>query len=80
MWFVHVDQYVFFVLVGLFIVLHIALLTWLHLVPFKHRKDMKKRDAHYQLLITNKKTGQNIQAMGKNAEKSPAFSRIPIET
>jgi hypothetical protein len=80
MWFVHVDQYVFFVVIGLFIVLHIALLTWLYMVPFKHRKDMKRKDAHYQLLMSHKKIRQNIQANGKNAEKSPPFSGIPIET
>ena len=79
MWFVHVDQYVFFVVIGLFIVLHIALLTWLYMVPFKHRKEMEKKDAYYEASICKKSIAGNKKNVENNSKNSPPFSRIPIE-
>jgi H+/Cl- antiporter ClcA len=74
---VHIDQYVFFIVLGIFFAMHIALLIWLYLVPLRHRKNMKKKDIQYQLSLTNKKTNRNNNNSGK---ESPPFSRIPIET
>jgi hypothetical protein len=78
---VHIDQYVFFIVIGLFVVMHIGLLTWLRFVPLKHRKDMKNRDVEYQLSLTSKKNNQSHDNNnnGGKANDSPPFARIPIE-
>jgi lysylphosphatidylglycerol synthetase-like protein (DUF2156 family) len=80
MWFTSLDHYVFFTVIGIFIIMHIALITWLYLVPFKHRKDMTKKDVQYRLSILNKKDGEDSQNVGKTSKKSIPFSRIPIGT
>jgi hypothetical protein len=79
MWFVHLDQYIFFTLVGIFIVMHIALIIWLYMVPLKHRNNMAKKDIDYQLSLSDKKKRKNNKAVGNNAEQAPLFSRISIE-
>jgi hypothetical protein len=77
----HVDQYAFFIVIGLFILMHIGLFTWLYLVPLRYRKNMKKKDDEYQLSLINKKRNpNNNKKTGGNISESPNFSRIPIET
>ncbi len=78
-YFVRVDQGIFFMTIGLFVVGHIALIMWLFLVPLKHRKNMKKAGARYERLLSTKKTNQNDDITGKSSRKSSSFSRIPIE-
>jgi hypothetical protein len=77
--FVHLDQYIFFMTIGLFVVGHIGMIIWLCLVPLKHRESMKKADTRYERLLSTKKTNQTDDITGKNSVKSDSFSRIPIE-
>jgi len=78
--FVHVDHYIFFIAIGLFVVAHICMIIWLYLVPLKHRKNMKKTDNRYERLLSTKKTNKNEDITEKQSAKSGSFSRIPIET
>ncbi len=80
MWYTYFDRYVFIVMIIIFIIVHIALIIWLYLVPFKYRKTMSKKDVEYQLSMYNKKIERNSKVIEKIAEKSPPFMRIPIET
>jgi hypothetical protein len=80
MWYTSLDHHVFYVIIGLFIVMHIALFTWLYVVPFKQRKNMSKRDVQYRLSMSNKKEGQSSKNDGKILEKSIPFTRMPIGT
>ncbi len=77
-WLVALDSYAFDVIAGAFILLHIGLVTWLYLVPFRERKNMLKEDAKYELLISNKKKGDN-NMKGKRNSKTSSYSRIPME-
>lgn len=72
-WFVTFDHHVLLAALCLFILMHIGLITWLYLVPFKHRKNMRKKDAEYEMEISAKKNN------GKKWKKSNSFSRIPID-
>ena len=76
---VHIDQYVFFVTIGLFIAKHIALIAWLYLVPLKHRKNMKTRGIHYERSLLTKKVDQKKNTAVMKLDHSPTFSRIPIQ-
>jgi H+/Cl- antiporter ClcA len=62
---VHIDQYVFYTVIGLFFAIHVALIIWLYVVPFKQRKIMEKKDIQYRLLMTNKNTGDANKADGR---------------
>ena len=77
MWFVTLDQTVLIVSVCLFILMHIALIAWLYAVPFKHLKDMAKKDEEYGLMA-DKKKNQNNNSAGNNWNNS-TFSRMPIQ-
>jgi hypothetical protein len=49
------------------------------MVPFKHRKDMKKKDAYYEASICKKSIAGKKKSVENNSKKSPPFARIPIE-
>jgi hypothetical protein len=76
-YFVHVDQIIFIMTIGLFVVGHIALIIWLYLVPLKHRKNMTKTSAQCEQLLSIKKRNKNNDMTRKNSRKS--FPRISIE-
>jgi hypothetical protein len=78
MWFVTLDQIVLFSLVGLFVLMHIGLLSWMYMVPFKHRSNMSKKDEEYDALA-NKKYDQKNKSLGKNVWSSSSYLRMPIE-
>jgi hypothetical protein len=80
MWYTHFDRYVFIALIATFIVLHILLITWLYLVPFKYRKDMVKKDIEYELSMSKMKSDQKRKAVGKNRRISLSFTGIRIGT
>lgn len=46
--YVWIDRYIFFGLVGLFIILHGLMLFWLFKVPLAYRKKMHQNDIEYQ--------------------------------
>ena len=49
------------------------------MVPFKHRKDMSKKDEEYTQLLAGKKKGNNSETLAKQKGDPPGFSRIPME-
>jgi hypothetical protein len=79
MWFVHLDQYIFFTLGGIFIVMHIVLFIWLYMVPLKHRKNMAEIDIDYQLSVSHKMKSKNNKTVRKNSKIPILYSRISIE-
>ena len=77
----HVDQYVFFITVGIFIITHVILLTWLWLVPLKHRRAMRRTEIQYRLAVAaNKKNRKNGPTAIKSAAEAAPFLGIAIET
>ncbi len=80
MWYTYFDRYVFITMISVFIIMHIVLIIWLYQVPFGHRKNMSKTDVEYQFLISNMIIEENSKAIGKNADRSSLFMRIPIWT
>lgn len=76
MWYTKLDHYIFFGVITIFIIVHLILVIWLHLVPLKHRKNMLEKDIQYHLSMTNKKKYQS----NKGVKKSVSFSRILIST
>ena len=48
MWLAYLDRCVFLISIGIFVVSHIILLTWLYFVPFKHRRQMVQKDLLYR--------------------------------
>ena len=75
----HVDQYVFFIALGIFIITHAVLLAWLWLVPLKHRRVMQRMEMEYRLSIATKKNRKNTPTSTQAIDKISSFSRIPIE-
>ncbi|CAF4288381.1 unnamed protein product [Rotaria sp. Silwood2] len=59
MWLAYIDQWVFMSAISIFIVIHIVLLTWLYLVPLKHRRQMAKKDFEYRQSISKEKKTLN---------------------
>ncbi|CAF0996895.1 unnamed protein product [Adineta steineri] len=53
-WIEHLDRGAFGVFFGLFVVLHIAMILWLFLVPYRHRKQMRQKDEQYRTLMLQK--------------------------
>lgn len=78
-WYVNLDHWVLIGSLCLFIVLHIGLISWLFLVPLKHRKDMRQKDIQYEMALSGKKPVENPKKHGKKSKKSNPFSRIPID-
>jgi len=78
MWYTYLDRYVFIALLGTFIVVHIVLITWLYLVPFKYRKYMARKDIEYELSMSRMKSDQNRKIVRKNGRKSLSFTRVQI--
>ncbi len=76
MWYTSLDHHVFYVIIGIFVAMHIALITWLYLVPLRHRKNMAKKDVQYRLSIIKKKEGQSSKNVGKNLEQSPPLASV----
>jgi hypothetical protein len=79
MWFARLDQFVFIGVICVFIILHIILISWLYMVPFRHRKNMSKKDEEYTQLVSGKKKGNNGEALAKQKGDPPGFSRIPMD-
>ena len=77
---VHLDHFVFFLTIGLFITKHILLIAWLYLVPLKHRKNMKDKGIYYERSLSTKKANQGKTSAGMKLDASSTFSRIPIES
>ena len=77
---VHVDQYVFFITIGVFVAIHIALLSWLYLVPLKHRKNMARTGLDYERTLSMKKSSPKRISIGTKPPDSPPFARIPIQS
>ncbi|CAF3824054.1 unnamed protein product [Adineta steineri] len=50
--FVHLDQYVLYLSIGIFILIHVILFIWLFCVPLKHRRQLKEKDIQYRRLIS----------------------------
>ncbi len=79
MWFVKCDQAVFFAVIGLFIVMHVALLIWFYLVPYGHRKRMAAKDLAYKLLTIKTKRSRKNKTPAKLSKKPSSFCHIPME-
>jgi hypothetical protein len=77
--FVHIDIIVFFTIVALFIIGHLALIIWLHMVPLKYRKEMDRRGFQFEELLSSKRKRQAIIARKASEKFSSAFVRIPTE-
>jgi hypothetical protein len=78
-WFISLDRVVFFITFSFFIILHIALIIWLYMVPFKHRKNMAKKDMQYKLSI-NREKNKNNRLSTNSLRKSSSNSCIPLHT
>ncbi|CAF1123039.1 unnamed protein product [Adineta ricciae] len=48
----YLDHGAFYVLIGLFIFLHVFIVTWFFCVPMRHRKKMEEKDVTYRALVT----------------------------
>jgi len=57
MWIAVLDRALFFFFLGIYIIFHIAMITWLYKVPFKHRRNMKENDERYRALTLEKVKG-----------------------
>jgi type VI protein secretion system component VasK len=79
MWFAKLDQLVFFIVIGIFVVLHVVVITWWYMVPYRHRKNMDNKDAEYKQLLSGKKKGKSSEALAETKGNPPGFSRIPLE-
>ena len=77
---VRIDQIVFFVTIGLFTLIHIALLGWLYFVPLRHRNNMKKTGLEYERALVDRKGNQRKSTGVSKQQKSSPFARIPIES
>ena len=51
-WFVYLDRYVLYISIGIYLLIHIFLFTWLFCVPLKYRRDLKKKDLQYRQSIS----------------------------
>ena len=52
---VMLDRYVCCGFLGVYVIIHIVLLTWLYYVPLKKRRDLKQKDIHFRKLTTKKR-------------------------
>ncbi|CAF0905355.1 unnamed protein product [Adineta steineri] len=50
-----VDQWVFIIAIGIFLFIHLVLLTWLYYVPLKCHRQMEKKEDEYRHSIHNAK-------------------------
>jgi hypothetical protein len=78
-WVTPLDHFVFLILVGLFVTMHILLLMWLHLVPYKDRKNMENKDIEYRSLIAQKMKHAKVFCGKKSTKVSPNNTLIPID-
>jgi hypothetical protein len=66
-WFVHLDRYVLYISILIYIIIHVIFLIWLLCVPLKHRRELKKKDVHYRELIS-KETELSKKRLKKNSD------------
>jgi hypothetical protein len=77
MWITNLDQCVFFVALGIFVIGHFFLIGWLFLVPLKYRRQLKINDREYRLQILEKKSSRGNPSSRREKNKAD-FARIPI--
>jgi hypothetical protein len=63
-----IDRYLFFILGGLYILAHIALIIWFIIVPFGLRRKMRTKDLTYHKLISKYNTQRQQSAMTYSSE------------
>ena len=56
--YVWIDRYVFFILVGAFLLMHIVMVAWLFSVPLAYRRQMIRKDHQYLLQKENSKSSR----------------------
>ena len=79
MWFVYLDRYVFVAMIGFFITMHVWILFWLYMVPYRHRQNMTKKDAHYGQRPSQSKKGEVNESFREKSRKTSSFALIPEE-
>lgn len=57
--YVWVDRIAFFVLFGIYCILHIAAIIWRYEVPLGYRREMKRKDMEYEHETEIKTSGAN---------------------
>ena len=57
MWLTTLDRSVFIISMTIFIMIHCGLLLWIYFVLLKYRREMIKKDEHYQQQCKRKKIG-----------------------
>ena len=78
--YVRLDHYVFFVIITVFVTIHIILIAWLFFVPLKYRKNMKKSGLEYERALSTKKGKRKRIVDEIHSERSALFSHIPMNT
>jgi uncharacterized membrane protein len=80
MWLTYVDHCAFFFAAGVFVCMHIILITWLCLVPLKHRRAMRQAEIQYALAIAKKKNRKKSPTSVGTTDESSPFVGLSIET
>ncbi len=79
LWLTTLDQVIFFVSLGIFILAYFLLIVWLFCVPLKLRRQIKQKDIEYRSLISAKKNPRSGESIKPKMKGSSNYERIPIE-
>lgn len=73
-----VDQTMFFVSVGLFLVIHVCLLVWLFFVPLGVRRKMRRIDEQYRSVVIKGQHRVEKRSSISSSHRMTGFQRVPI--
>jgi len=79
MWIAVVDRAAFYGLIGCYILVHIAFISWIYFVPLKHRRQMKTNDQIYRASVIEKMKGTANKCFNKQEKELPGVARVQIE-
>ncbi|CAF2077030.1 unnamed protein product, partial [Rotaria magnacalcarata] len=77
-WFTQLDGYAFYTAISIYVIIHIAFVSWLVLVPFKLRKHMKAQSDKYCSLLKEDRANKKKSFAKKSSKRHSGYIHVPV--